>query len=45
MYKAIRSHPTTLDIYAKRLVGEGVVTDGEVEKMRARRCMPRTSRR
>jgi 2-oxoglutarate dehydrogenase E1 component len=31
MYKAIRSHPTTLDIYAKRLVGEGVVTDGEVE--------------
>ena len=35
MYKAIRSHPTTLDIYAKRLVGEGVVTDGEVEKMKA----------
>ena len=35
MYKAIRSHPTTLDIYAKRLVGEGVVTEGEVEKMRA----------
>jgi 2-oxoglutarate dehydrogenase E1 component len=35
MYKAIRSHPTTLDIYAKRLAGEGVVTDGEVEKMRA----------
>ena len=35
MYKAIRSHPTTLEIYAKRLVGEGVVTDGEVEKMKA----------
>lgn len=35
MYKAIRSHPTTLDIYAKRLVGENVVTDGEVEKMKA----------
>jgi 2-oxoglutarate dehydrogenase E1 component len=35
MYKAIRSHPSTLDIYAKRLVGEDVVTDGEVEKMRA----------
>ena len=35
MYKAIRSHPSTLDIYAKRLVGEGVVTEGEVEKMRA----------
>ena len=35
MYKAIRSHPSTLDIYAKRLVGEGVVTEGEVEKMKA----------
>jgi len=35
MYKAIRSHPSTLEIYGKRLVGEGVVTDGEVEKMRA----------
>ena len=35
MYKAIRSHPTTLEIYAKQLVGEGVVTEGEVEKMRA----------
>ncbi len=35
MYKAIRSHPTTQEIYAKRLVGEGVLTDGEVEKMRA----------
>ena len=35
MYKAIRSHPSTLDIYAKRLVGEDVVTEGEVEKMRA----------
>src|SRR6266436_3221279 len=35
MYKAINSHPTTLDIYAKRLAAEGVVTEGEVEKMRA----------
>src|SRR5947209_5911747 len=35
MYKAIRSHPTALDIYARKLVGEGVVTDGEVDKMRA----------
>jgi 2-oxoglutarate dehydrogenase E1 component len=35
MYKAIRSHPTTLDIYTRKLVGEAVVTDGEVEKMRA----------
>ena len=35
MYKAIRSHPSTLEIYSKRLVREGVVTEGEVEKMRA----------
>src|SRR5579871_6715175 len=35
MYKAINAHPTTLEIYAKKLVAEGVVTDGEVEKMRA----------
>jgi 2-oxoglutarate dehydrogenase E1 component len=35
MYKTIRSHPTTLDIYARRLVGEGLVSDAEVEKMKA----------
>jgi len=35
MYKAIRQHPTTLDIYAKQLTSEGVVTEGEVEKMKA----------
>jgi 2-oxoglutarate dehydrogenase E1 component len=35
MYKAIANHPTTLEIYSKKLVGEGVVTDGEVEKMKA----------
>jgi 2-oxoglutarate dehydrogenase E1 component len=35
MYRTIRTHPTTQDIYAKKLVGEGVVTAGEVEKMRA----------
>jgi 2-oxoglutarate dehydrogenase E1 component len=35
MYKAIRQHPTTLDIYTKQLTAEGVVTEGEVEKMRA----------
>jgi 2-oxoglutarate dehydrogenase E1 component len=35
MYKAIRSHPGTLEIYGKRLAAEGVVTDGEIEKMRA----------
>ncbi len=35
MYKAIRQHPSTLEIYGKQLVGEGVVTEGEVDKMKA----------
>jgi 2-oxoglutarate dehydrogenase E1 component len=35
MYKAIATHPSTLEIYGKKLVGEGVVTAGEVEKMKA----------
>ncbi len=35
MYKKIRSHPTTLEIYSKKLIGEGVVTAGEVDKMKA----------
>src|SRR6202050_1357662 len=35
MYKAIAQHPTTLEIYSNKLVGEGVVTAGEVEKMKA----------
>ena len=35
MYKKIRAHPSTLEIYAKQLIAEGVVTEGEVEKMKA----------
>jgi 2-oxoglutarate dehydrogenase E1 component len=35
MYKKIRSHPTTLEVYSKRLIGEGVVTEAEVNKMKA----------
>jgi 2-oxoglutarate dehydrogenase E1 component len=35
MYKNIRSHPSTLEIYAKKLIGEGVVTEGEVEKLKS----------
>jgi 2-oxoglutarate dehydrogenase E1 component len=35
MYKAIAKHPTTLEIYGDKLVGEGVVTAGDVEKMKA----------
>src|SRR5271163_1408126 len=34
MYKAIASHPTTLEIYSKKLIAEGVVTQGEVDKMK-----------
>jgi 2-oxoglutarate dehydrogenase E1 component len=41
MYKAIRKHPTTREIYAKKLVGENVVTEGEVEKMQADSAPPR----
>jgi 2-oxoglutarate dehydrogenase E1 component len=35
MYKAIAHHPATVEIYGNKLVGEGVVTAGEVEKMKA----------
>ena len=35
MYKKIAAHPTTQEIYAQKLIGENVVTAGEVEKMRA----------
>src|SRR5882757_9493556 len=35
MYKKIRAHPTTLEIYSKKLIGEGVLSEGEVETMRA----------
>jgi 2-oxoglutarate dehydrogenase E1 component len=35
MYKAIAAHPTTLEIYGKKLTADGVVTDGEVETMKA----------
>ncbi len=35
MYKKIRAHPTTLEIYRKRLIGEGIVTEANVDKMKA----------
>jgi 2-oxoglutarate dehydrogenase E1 component len=35
MYKKIRAHESTLAMYAKKLVAEGVVTEGEVDKMKA----------
>ena len=36
MYRAIRSHPSAVEIYGKRLVEEGVVTASDVEGMKAR---------
>ena len=35
MYKKIATHPGTLEIYSKRLIAEGVMTEGEVEKAKA----------
>jgi 2-oxoglutarate dehydrogenase E1 component len=35
MYKTIRSHPSTLEIYSKKLVDQGVASEAEVEKMKA----------
>ena len=35
MYKKIGSHPGTVDIYSKRLIADGVITEGEVEKAKA----------
>jgi 2-oxoglutarate dehydrogenase E1 component len=35
MYKTIATHPTTLEIYGKKLTAENVVTEGEIEKMKA----------
>ncbi len=35
MYRKIRSHPSTLQIYADKLVGEGLVTADEVEQLKA----------
>ncbi|GGC51194.1 2-oxoglutarate dehydrogenase E1 component [Chelatococcus reniformis] len=35
MYRKIRQHPSTLEIYAKKLVAEGIVTEEQVEERRA----------
>ncbi len=34
MYKKIRAHPSTLEIYSKKLIGEDVITEAEVEKLK-----------
>jgi 2-oxoglutarate dehydrogenase E1 component len=36
MYRAIRSHPGAVEIYSKRLIKEGVVTEQDVEAMQSR---------
>lgn len=35
MYKNIRARRSTLEIYSEKLIAEGVVTEGEIDKMRA----------
>ncbi|HEU4806337.1 MAG TPA: 2-oxoglutarate dehydrogenase E1 component [Nitrobacter sp.] len=35
MYKKIAAHPSTLELYSKRLASEGVITEGEIEKLKA----------
>jgi 2-oxoglutarate dehydrogenase E1 component len=35
MYKKIRAHRTTSQIYAEKLIGEGLITEGTYEKMKA----------
>ncbi|WP_420131200.1 2-oxoglutarate dehydrogenase E1 component [Rhodopseudomonas sp.] len=35
MYRKIAGHPTTLELYSKRLIADGVITEGEVEKAKA----------
>ena len=34
MYRLIRQHPSTLEIYARKLIADGVVTEAEVEAMK-----------
>ncbi|MEH6951571.1 2-oxoglutarate dehydrogenase E1 component [Nitrobacter sp. NHB1] len=35
MYKKIATHPSTLELYAKRLTAESLITEGEIEKLKA----------
>src|SRR5690606_10209384 len=35
MYRKIRSHPTTIEIYSKKLIAEGLVSEDEIEQMKA----------
>ena len=35
MYSRIRNHATTLELYSKRLIGEGVVTPEEIDQLKS----------
>ncbi|MET0155551.1 MAG: thiamine pyrophosphate-dependent enzyme, partial [Rickettsiales bacterium] len=35
MYKVIRAHKTVVQIYGERLIAEGLISEGDLEKMRA----------
>jgi 2-oxoglutarate dehydrogenase E1 component len=35
MYKTIREHPSTLEIYGRKLAGEGLLSGGEFDEMKA----------
>src|SRR5690606_33317212 len=35
MYRAIRSHKTIVQLYGEKLVGEGVVTEAEIDRMKS----------
>jgi 2-oxoglutarate dehydrogenase E1 component len=34
MYRKIRSHPAIVELYSKKLIAEGIVTEAEVEEMK-----------
>jgi 2-oxoglutarate dehydrogenase E1 component len=34
MYRAIKEHPTTLEIYAKKLIAEGLLSEADVDQMK-----------
>lgn len=35
MYKEIRAHKTTVQLYSEKLIGEGLLTQGEIDQMKA----------
>jgi 2-oxoglutarate dehydrogenase E1 component len=35
MYKKIKGHPTTVELYSKKLIAEGTLTEGDIDAMKA----------